>query len=126
MKRGLLAITLGIVFLVVMIWIGTLLDSVVPRAVTAQVQTGQAGPYHVTLQVKPNPPPTTQPTTLSIQVLLNASQQPVTNARVTLVSNMETMDMEIDQVEAQSQGNGMYLARAQFSMSGPWRVQVNI
>lgn len=56
MKRGLLAITLGIVFLILMIWIGTFLDSVVPRGVTAQVQTVQAGPYHVTLQVHPNPP----------------------------------------------------------------------
>ncbi len=126
MKRGLLAIALGIAFLIVMIWIGTLLDSIVPHGVTAQVQTAQAGPYHVTLQVNPNPPLTTQMATLSIQVLLNASQQPVTNAYVTLVSNMETMDMGIDQVEAQSQGNGMYLASVQFSMSGSWRVQVII
>ena len=37
MKRGLLAITLGIVFLILMVWIGTVLDSVVPRGVTAQV-----------------------------------------------------------------------------------------
>ena len=126
MKRGLLAIALGIVFLILMIWIGTFLDSAVPRGVTAQVQTVQTGPYHVTLQVNPNPPPTTQPATLSIQVLLNASQQPVTNAHVTLAGNMETMDMEIDQVEAQSQGNGMYLASVQFSMSGPWQIQVFI
>jgi YtkA-like protein len=126
MKRGLLAIALGIAFLIAMIWIGTLLDSIVPHGVTAQVQTAQAGPYHVTLQVNPNPPLTTQMATLSIQVLLNASQQPVTNAHVTLVSNMETMDMGIDQVEAQSQGNGMYLASVQFSMSGSWRVQVLI
>ncbi len=126
MKRGLLAIALGIAFLILMIWIGTFLDSVVPHGVTAQVQTTQAGPYHVTLQVNSNPPPTTQPVTLSIQVLLNASQQPVTNAHVTLVSNMETMDMGIDQVEAQSQGNGIYLANVQFSMSGPWKIQVLI
>ena len=126
MKRGLLAIALGIAFLILMIWIGTLLDSIVPHGITAQVQTTQAGPYHVTLQVNPNPPLTTQMTTLSIQVLLNASQQPVTNAHVKLVSNMETMDMGIDQVEAQSQGNGIYLASVQFLMSGPWRVQVVI
>jgi hypothetical protein len=126
MRRGLLAIALGIFFLILMVWIGTVLDSVVPRGVTAQVQTVQAGPYHVTLQVNPNPPQTTQPATLSIQVLLNTSQQPVTNAHVTLVGNMETMDMEIGQIEAQSQGNGMYLARAQFSMSGPWQIQVLI
>ncbi len=126
MKRGLLAIALGIAFLILMIWIGTLLDSIVPHGVTAQVQTAQAGPYHVTLQVNPNPPLTMHATTLSIQVLLNASQQPVANAHVTLMSNMQTMDMGIDQVEAQSQGNGMYHATVQFSMSGPWRVQVVI
>lgn len=126
MKRGLLAIALGIAFLILMIWIGTFLDSAIPHGVSAQVQTAQAGPYHVTLQVNPNPPLTTQAATLSIQVLLNASRQPVTNAHVTLLSNMQSMDMGIDQVEAPSQGNGMYLATVQFSMSGPWRVQVLI
>jgi hypothetical protein len=124
MRRALLVIALGIVFLILMTWIGTLLDSIVPHRVTAQVQTSQAGPYHMTFQVNPNPPLTTQPATLSIQVLLNASQQPVTNAHVTLMSNMETMDMGIDPVEAQSQGNGIYLASVKFSMSGPWKVQV--
>jgi len=34
------------------------------------------------------------------------------------------MDMELDQVEAQSQVNGTYVAKVQFSMSGPWKVQV--
>ena len=126
MKRGLLAIALGIAFLILMIWIGTFLDSAVPHGVSARVQNVQAGPYYVTFQVNPNPPLTTQATTLSIQVLLNASRQPITNAHVTLLSNMQTMDMELDQVEAQSQGNGMYLATVQFSMSGPWRVQVVI
>jgi hypothetical protein len=126
MKRGLLVIALGIVFLMLMTWIGTLLDSIVLHRVTAQSQTAQAGPYHVTFQVNPNPPLTTQAATLTIQVLLNASQQPVPMAHVTLMSNMETMDMGIDQVEAQSQGNGLYVARVQFSMSGPWRVQVII
>jgi len=42
------------------------------------------------------------------------------------MSNMETMDMELDQIDAQSQGNGIYLASVQFSMSGPWQVQVVI
>ena len=126
MRRALLVIALGIAFLILMTWIGTLLDSIVPNRVTAQVQTAQTGPYHVTFQVNPNPPLITQPATLSIQVLLNASQQPVTNAHVTLMSKMETMDMGIDQVEAQSQGNGIYLANVQFSMSGPWQVQVVI
>ena len=109
MKRGLLAIALGITFLILMTWIGTLLTSIVPHRATAQVQTAQAGPYQVTLQVNPNPPLITQPAT-----------------HVTLENNMKTMDMGTDQVEAKSQGNGMYLANVQFTMSGPWQVQVVI
>ena len=126
MKRGLLVIALGIAFLILMTWIGTLLDSVVPHTVTAQVQTAQAGPYHLTFQVNPNPPVASHSTTLWIQVVSRASQQPIINAHVTLTSNMETMDMSIDQIEAQSQGNGIYLASVQFAMSGPWQVQVII
>ena len=126
MKRGLVVIALGIAFLILMTWIGTLLDSIVPHRVTAQVQTAQAGLYHLNFQVNPNPPVTSHSATLSIQVVLSASQQPITNARVTLMSNMETMDMEIDQINAQSQGNGIYLANVQFSMRGPWQVQVII
>jgi hypothetical protein len=124
MRRALIVIALGIIFLILITWIGTFLDSIVLHRATPQVQTAQAGPYKVIFQVNPNPPPITQPTTLSIQVLFNVSQQPLTNASVTLMSNMETMDMELDQVEAQSQGNGTYVAKVQFSMSGPWKVQV--
>ncbi len=126
MKRGLLAIAVGIIFLILITWIGTLLTSTVSHRVTPQAQTAQAGPYQVTMQVSPNPPLITQPATLSIQVLVNASKQPVTNAHITLASNMETMDMSIDNVEAKSQDNGMYLASVQFTMSGPWHVQVAI
>jgi len=126
MKRRLLAIALGITFLILMTWIGTIITNVVPQRVTAQVQTAQAGPYQVTLQVNPNPPPITQPATLSIQILENNSKRPVSSAKVTLESNMVTMDMGTGQVEAKSQHNGTYLARVQFSMSGPWQVQVVI
>jgi len=126
MKRRLLAIALGITFLILMTWIGTIITSVVPHRVTAQVQTAQAGPYQVTLQVNPNPPPITQPATLSIQILENNSKRPVSSAKVTLESNMATMDMGTGQVAAKSQHDGTYLASVQFSMSGPWQVQVVI
>jgi hypothetical protein len=126
MKRGLLIIALGIAFLILMTWIGTLLDSVVLHHVTTHVQTAQAGPYHLTFQVNPNPPMASHPATLTIQVVSSASQQPLTNAHITLTSNMETMDMGIDQVEAQSQGNGIYFTNMQFAMNGPWQVQVII
>jgi len=126
MKRRLLAIALGITFLILMTWIGTIITSVVPQRVTAQVQTAQAGPYQVTLQVNPNPPPITQPATLSIQILEHNSKRPVSSAKVTLESNMATMDMGTGQVAAKSQHDGTYLASVQFSMSGPWQVQVVI
>ncbi len=93
MKRRLLAIALGITFLILITWIGTIITNVVPHRVTAQVQTAQAGPYQVTLQVNPNPPPITQPATLSIQILEHNSKRPISSAKVTLESNMVTMDM---------------------------------
>src|SRR6266516_6224957 len=101
MKRGLLVIALGIAFLILMTWIGTLLDSLVPHTVTAQVQSAQAGPYHVTFQVNPNPPVASHPATLSIQMVLSTSQQPIPKAHVTLRRNMKKMHMEIDQIYAQ-------------------------
>src|SRR5712691_173391 len=124
MRRSLLVIALGITFLILITWLGSIITNIVPHRVTAQVQTVQAGPYSITMQVNPNPPPITQPATLSIQVLDSTSQQAVTNAHVTLESSMETMDMGIDSANAHSQGNGTYLATVQFSMSGPWQIRV--
>src|SRR5947209_8258477 len=126
MRRNLLVVALGITFLILMTWLGTIITTIVPHRVTAQVQTAQAGPYQITMQVNPNPPLITQPATLSIQVLMSTSQQPVTNARVMLENSMETMDMGIDKADARSQGNGTYLASVQFSMSGPWQIRVII
>jgi len=124
MRRNLLVVVLGITFLILITWLGTIITTIVPQRVTAQVQTAQAGPYQITMQVNPNPPLITQPATLFLQVLANSSQQPVKNAHVTLESDMEAMDMGIDQVDARSQGNGTYLASVQFSMSGLWRIRV--
>ena len=124
MRRKLLVVGLGITFLIFMTWLGTIITTIVPHRPTAQVQTVQAGPYQVTLQVNPNPPLITQPARLSMQILLADSQQPVSNARVTLESNMETMDMGLDRATARYQSNGVYLAHVQFSMSGPWKIRV--
>ena len=104
MKRSLLIIALGVAFLILITWIGTFLTSFIPYPATAQIQTRQAGPYQVTLHVDPNPPPITRSATLSIQVLLNTSQQPVTNAHVTLESSMETMDMGTDRQKHNPRG----------------------
>jgi hypothetical protein len=124
MRRNLLIIILGITFLILITWLGTIITTIVPSRVTAQVQSAQAGPYQITLQFDPNPPLITRPATLSLQVLLKSSQQPVTHAHVSLQGDMVAMGMGIDQVDARSQGNGTYLASVQFSMSGLWRIRV--
>lgn len=124
MKRGLLVIVLGITFLILITWLGTFITTFVVHRTTAQTQTSRVGPYQITLRVDPNPPSITQATTLTIRVLLNTSQQPVSNAHVTLANNMETMDMGSESAEASARGNGTYVASFQFSMSGPWQVQV--
>ena len=124
MRRNLLVVVLGITFLILITWLGTIITTIVPSRVTAQVQSAQAGPYQITLQVDPNPPLITRPATLALQMLVKSSQQPVTHAHVTLESDMVAMGMGIDQVDARSQGNGTYLASVQFSMSGLWRIRV--
>lgn len=48
MKRGLSAIAAGIVFLILVIWPGTIITTVIPHCTTTQ-----AGSYYVTLQVNP-------------------------------------------------------------------------
>lgn len=124
MRRNVLVVLLGLAFLVLMTWLGSVVVDIIPRPATAQVQAIQVGPYHITLQVQPNPPSITQPTTLSIRILMRSTQQPVTNARVTLQSDMETMDMGTDHANANMQNNGDYLAQVKFTVSGAWRVQV--
>lgn len=124
MKRNLLIIVLGFGFLIFMAWLGGVLSAIEPRQPSAAVQTAQAGPYQLTLQVNPNPPLPSQPATLSIQVVRQESKQLVSNAQVVIESSMQTMDMGTDHVNAQYQENGLYLAHAQLIMSGPWSIRV--
>ena len=126
MRRSLLVVAIGLTFLVLITWLGTLITSIIPHRDTAQEQTVRAGSYQVTLDVNPNPPLITRPATLSIQVLSSTTQQPITNAHITLQSEMVEMDMGTDKVDAHPQTDGTYLANLQFSMSGLWRVHVNI
>lgn len=126
MRRSLLVIAVGLTFLVLMTGLGTLITSIIPHHTTAQTQSVRVGSYQVTLDVNPNPPLITRPATLSIQVLSSTTQQPITNAHITLQSEMVEMDMSTDKVDAHPQAGGIYLANLQFSMSGLWRVHVNI
>ena len=124
MRRKLLVLALGIVFLIVMAWAGTVLTEILPARATAQTQSAQAGAYKITLRVDPNPPSVSRPATLTFQIVHNASL--VTNARVTVISSMETMDMGTDRAVAHVQSNGLYSVPVQFLMSGTWQVQVLI
>jgi hypothetical protein len=124
MKRKLLILALGILFLIIISWLGTTLTEILPARPSAPVQTASTGPYQITMRVDPNPPPTTKPATLTLQIVHSSTRQLVTNARVVVESNMETMDMGTDVANAQSQSNGMYSAPVQFSMNGTWQVRV--
>jgi hypothetical protein len=74
----------------------------------------------------PNPPAITQPANLTFQIVHSATQQLITNAHVLVESDMESMDMSTDRVNASQQSNGTYLARVQFGMSGIWQVKAVI
>ncbi len=126
MRRSLLVVAVGLTFLALMTWLGTLITSIIPHHITAQQQTVRVGSYQVTLAVNPHPPLITRPAILSIQLLSSTTQQPITNAHITLQSEMVEMDMGTDKVAAHPQTGGTYLATLQFSMSGLWRIHVNI
>ncbi len=126
MRRKLLILLLGIGFLMAITWVMAIVPDLIPRRPSAPVQTMQAGPYQVILQVDPNPPLITRPATLSVRIARRDTQQPVNNARITLASNMETMDMGTDHTTAQQQSDGIYQAQVQFTMSGPWQLLVSI
>ncbi len=129
-RRRLIIVIVGIVFLGLMGWAGSILPDLLPGLLpikaSAQTQTTQAGPYQVTLSVDPDPPLVTRPATLTVQITRRGTQQTINNARVVLESTMETMDMGTDQTGAQQQASGVYRAQVQFSMSGPWQVRVLI
>lgn len=124
MRRKLLILCLGILFLILLSWLGTSLTEILPARPSAQVQTTNAGPYQITFRVDPNPPSPAKPATLTLQIVHSSTQQLVTNARVSVESNMETMDMGTDIANAQSQSDGTYHASVQFAMDGSWQVRV--
>src|SRR6266567_4691088 len=82
MKRNLVVIVVGIMFLILMTWIGTTVTEILPHQLTAQTQMVRTASYQLTLQVDPNPPPITRPTILTLQVAKSGTQQAVTDARV--------------------------------------------
>src|SRR5215470_17047849 len=112
-RRNVLVILLGLVGLFAITLIGSNLESILPQHATAANQVVQAGPYQITLLVSPNPPNTTDPANLTIQIVKKATEQLVTNATVLLVDSMETMNMGTSQNQARLQNDGTYLAQLQ-------------
>jgi YtkA-like len=125
-RRNVLVILLGVGALFFITIVGSNLDAILPQHPTATNQVVQAGPYQITLVVSPNPPHITTPADLKIQIVKTTTRQLVTNAVVVLEDNMETMDMGTDRAQAKRQDDGTYLAHPQFTMSGPWKVNVLI
>lgn len=125
MKRKLLVLALGVGFLIVITW-ATAIPDLFPHRPTAPVQTALAGPYQITAQISPNPPPLNQPATLSLQIVRQDTQQPVHNAHITLENGMQEMNMHSEPVTAHEQPDGTYQAQLRFTMSGPWQVLVQI
>lgn len=127
LRRNMLVLAVGIGFLLLTAWFGAFVSNVESqKAPTAHVQSKQVGAYTITLQVDPNPPVTTHPATLTFQIIRTGKQQLVTNARVFINGDMEDMNMQTGQTEAQRQSNGVYIMRLQFSMSGAWLLRVRL
>jgi hypothetical protein len=123
-RRNISVILLGFGFLFVITLLGSNLESILPQHPTAANQIVQTGPYQITLLVSPNPPHTTDPANLTIQVVKKNTQQLVTNATIVLENNMQAMDMGTGRGQAKLQDDGSYLAQLQFTMSGRWQVRV--
>jgi hypothetical protein len=126
-RRQLVILVLGCSCLIAITCMGTSVESIIAFLhPTKSIQTAQAGPYRVTLQIVPNPPAITRPADLTFQIVHSATQQLITNASVVVESDMESMDMSTDRVNASQQNNGTYLAHMPFTMSGIWQVRVAI
>ncbi|EFH90722.1 FixH family protein [Ktedonobacter racemifer] len=127
LRRNMLVLAVGIGFLLLVAWFGAFISNVESqKAPTAHVQSKQVGAYTITLQVDPNPPVTTHPATLAFQIVRTGKQQLVTNAHLFVSGDMEEMNMQTTQAEAQRQSNGVYTMRLQFSMSGTWLLRVRL
>ncbi|WP_052890623.1 FixH family protein [Thermogemmatispora carboxidivorans] len=127
MRRNLLVILLGLLFLALLTWLGGLVASIPPPApAESGPQQAHAGLYEVTLQLSPDPPLSTQPTTILLRIAEAASGSLVNDAHVQVESTMPEMNMGLPAVAARLSSDGLYRARLQFAMSGLWQLRVTI
>ena len=82
-----------------------------------------SAPLQMTVDV-PSPVKPERPTTLRLHVAI--AGKPVESASVHGVQNMVTMDMGKTEMDFKPVGGGNYEAVTEFSMSGPWKIDVTV
>ncbi|MBX5456887.1 MAG: FixH family protein [Thermogemmatispora sp.] len=126
MRRNLLVILLGLLFLALLTWLGGLVANLPAASSESGQQQVRAGPYEVTLQLNPDPPLSTQPATIVLRIAEAASGTLIKDAHVQVESTMPEMDMGLPTVSALPSSDGLYRARVQFVMAGLWQLHVTI
>jgi nitrogen fixation protein FixH len=71
-------------------------------------------------------PPVPMETTTCVLTLTDAENQPVSAANVTFDLSMPAMAMPLNRPIATEAADGVYQAKAIFTMAGAWRIQVDV
>jgi hypothetical protein len=87
--------------------------------------TQTAGDLSATLEIVPYPPPIMQDTML-VLTLRDAGDSPVSGASVMFDLTMPAMEMPENRPEATEEEAGVYRTDAIFTMSGEWRIDVEV
>lgn len=94
-------------------------------AVSSAPLTQTAGDLSAMLEIVPYPPPVMQDTMLTL-TLRDAGGDPVPGASVTFDLTMPAMEMPENRPEVTEEEDGVYRANAIFTMSGEWRIDVEV
>ncbi len=93
-----------------------------PAAAPAPAGTGTT---EIAITTNPNPPTSAADTELVIDVK-DASGQPLSGATVTVLADMAAHSMGLMQGQATDQGNGRYATLVPLTMSGDWKITVEV
>jgi hypothetical protein len=78
-----------------------------------------------TLSITPNPPVPMNQAVLELK-LSDSDDRPFSGAQISLDLTMPGMTMPINRPEVTEKGNGVYRARALFTMAGKWRIEAQV
>ena len=109
-------------FILIVLMVAALLISACAADTPAPASSGQP---QISLSTNPSPPTSNVQTELIIDVR-DAAGQPLTGATVNILADMTGHSMGVMQGEAIEQGEGRYATFAPFSMSGEWKVTVEV